>query len=135
MSEAEELSRIAKSVTILTNGHTPEFNEKEGINIIKTPIKKFIGEVKLEQIEFVDDSLIDVPGLFIAWGVAGGYDFARKIGIAVDNNKIVVNDKMETNVKGFYACGDVIGSPYQVSSAVYEGSIAAYAIANFLKEK
>lgn len=135
MSEAEELSRIAKSVTILTNGHTPEFNEKEGINIIKTPIKKFIGEVKLEQIEFVDDSLIDVPGLFIAWGVAGGYDFARKIGIAVDNNKIVVNDKMETNVKGFYACGDVIGSPYQVSSAVYEGSIAAYAIADFLKQK
>ena len=42
---------------------------------------------------------------------------------------------METNVKGFYACGDVIGAPYQVSTAVYEGSIAGLSISDMLKHK
>lgn len=135
LSEAEELMKIANSVTILTNGKTPEFKINENIKVINTPIKQFHGETKLEQIEFIDDTIIDVPGLFVAWGIAGGYDFARKIGIEVNNNKLVVNDKMETNVKGFFACGDVIGSPYQVSSAVYEGSVAAYSISHMLKEK
>lgn len=135
LAEAEELKKIANSVTILTNGHTPEFNQVEDIKVITTPIKKFSGETKLEHIEFIDESQIDVPGLFVAWGVAGGYDFARKIGIQVENNKIVVNNKMETNVKGFYACGDVIGAPYQVSTAVYEGSIAGLSISDMLKHK
>ena len=135
LAEAEELKKIANSVTILTNGHTPEFNQVEDIKVITTPIKKFSGETKLEHIEFIDDNQIDVPGLFVAWGVAGGYDFARKIGIQVENNKIVVNKKMETNVKGFYACGDVIGAPYQVSTAVYEGSIAGLSISDMLKHK
>ena len=135
LAEAEELKKIANSVTILTNGHTPEFNLVEDIKVITTPIKKFSGDTKLEHIEFIDESQIDVPGLFVAWGVAGGYDFARKIGIQIENNKIVVNNKMETNVKGFYACGDVIGAPYQVSTAVYEGSIAGLSISDMLKHK
>ena len=37
------------------------------------------------------------------------------------NNKIKVNENMETNIKGIYACGDCIGGILQISKAVNDG--------------
>ena len=69
-----------------------------------------------------------IDGIFIAQGVAGSTDFARKIGALVKNEKIVVNEKMQTTVEGLYACGDCTGGLYQVSKAVYEGTKAGLAV-------
>lgn len=63
-------------------------------------------------------------GIFIAQGVAGSTEFAKKLGARVENNKIVVNENMETTIKGLYACGDCTGELYQISKAVYEGTKA-----------
>ena len=40
------------------------------------------------------------------------------------NDYIQVNDKMETNINGVYACGDCTGGILQISKAIYEGMIA-----------
>ena len=45
-------------------------------------IKEIHGENKVQEIEFVDGSKIDVDGIFIAEGIAGGANFAKKLGIA-----------------------------------------------------
>ena len=65
-----------------------------------------------------------IDGIFIAQGVAGSTDFAKKLGAKIDNDKIVVNENMETSIKGLFACGDCTGGLYQVSKAVYEGTKA-----------
>lgn len=65
-----------------------------------------------------------VDGIFIAQGVAGSTEFAKKLGAKIENDKIVVNEDMETNIKGLYACGDCTGGLYQISKAVYEGTKA-----------
>ena len=65
-----------------------------------------------------------VDGIFIAQGVAGSTEFAKKLGAAIENDKIVVNENMETTIKGLYACGDCTGGLYQISKAVYEGTKA-----------
>jgi len=76
---------------------------------------------------------LPVDGIFIAQGVAGGSDFAKKLGVITDKDKIVVNEKMETNVKGIFACGDLTGGLLQVSKAVYEGAKAGLEVVNYLR--
>lgn len=54
----------------------------------------------------------------------GSLDFAKKLGALCDKDKIIVNSKMETNIKGLLACGDCTGGLLQVTKAVHEGAIA-----------
>jgi dihydrolipoamide dehydrogenase len=52
------------------------------------------------------------------------------LGVKLDaRGHIVVDDHMQTNVKGIYAIGDVIGAPYLAHKASKEGEIAAEVIA------
>ena len=52
----------------------------------------------------------------------------------VENNQIVVNEKMQTNVPALYACGDCTGGLLQISKAVHEGTIAGLEVIKFLKD-
>lgn len=123
LSEANEIANVASSVKILTNGKKPDadFGDYE---IIDKKISELNGEDKLEKITFEDGSNIEVNGVFVAIGTASTADLARKIGAVIENNKISINDKMETNVPGLYAAGDCTGNFLQVAKAVYEGAVA-----------
>lgn len=78
-------------------------------------IKEVRGENVLEEVVLEDGEVIKASGLFIAEGTAGSGDLARKIGAEVNGNKIVVNEKMETNIPGIYAVGDCTGGLMQIS--------------------
>ena len=84
---------------------------------------------------FEDGTKIKTEGIFVAQGVAGSTDFAKKLGVITKNDKIVVNENMETNIKGIYACGDCIGGLLQVSKAVYDGAKAGMQIIKYIREK
>lgn len=80
-----------------------------------------------------DSNEIQVDGVFIAEGIAGGFEFAKRMGIITKNETIVVNDKMQTNVPGVFACGNITGGLLQVSKAVYEGAEAGINVVNYIK--
>lgn len=127
ISEAMELKSLVKSITILTNGsRIPEYRDENLRidNIIEKEIKAVKGNYKIEEVEFKDETNIKIDGIFIAQGVAGSTDFAKRLGAQIDKDKIVVNQNMETTIKGLYACGDCTGGLYQVSKAAYEGAKA-----------
>ena len=133
ISETNDLINIANDITILTNGKKkPEFRA-DNVKIDTRVIKEISGEKKVEQIEFEDGTRINVNGIFIAQGVAGSTEFAKKLGAITSKDKIVVNEKMETNIKGLYACGDCTGGLLQISKAVYEGAIAGIQTSKYLK--
>ena len=124
ISETNDLINIAKDITILTDGEkAPDFRA-DNVNIETRGIKEIKGNDKVEEIELTDGTDLKVDGIFIAQGVASSTDFAKKLGALVKNDKIIVNEKMETNIKNLYACGDCVGGLLQVSKAVYEGTIA-----------
>ena len=128
ISEAMDLQNVAKSITILTNGRqAPEYRAKN-ININTKEIEEINGENKVEEIDFKDNTKMKIDGIFIAQGVAGSTDFAKKLGAKIDNDKIVVDENMETSIKGLFACGDCTGGLYQVSKAAYEGTKAGLAV-------
>ena len=129
-----ELIGVAKNITILTNGkELPEYRA-ENVDLNSKEIKQIQGDKKVEEIEFKDNSKLKVDGIFIAEGVAGSTDFAQKLGAMTNKNNILVNENMQTTIKGLYACGDCTGGLLQVSKAVYEGAKAGIEIINYLRK-
>lgn len=124
ISEVNDLLNVANKITILTNKKKmPDFRA-EKVKVETRGVIAVKGENQLESIELEDGTKLEVDGLFVAQGVAGSTDFARKLGALVKDNKIVVSDKMETTIQGLYACGDCIGGIYQIAKAINEGMIA-----------
>ena len=133
ISEIEELLPVVKSVTMYTNGLKPIEYRVDNVNINTKKIREFRGSSVIEEIEFEDDSTEEINGVFIALGVATSTDFAKKLGAMVENNYIVVNEKMETTVPNIYACGDCTGGLLQISKAVYEGTVVGLEVIRKIK--
>lgn len=133
--EAMELKPIVGSVTLLSNGKPMEAAIPDGIEVIETGIEAFEGEEVLERISFKDGSSRSFSGAFIAVGVAGSTDLARKLGAFVDGNRIVVDDNMSTSIPGLYAAGDCTGGLLQIAKAVYEGAKAGTEVVKYLRRK
>lgn len=136
VGEIEELLPVAKSVTMLTNGKEPVENrsQDEKLKINQKKIREFRGTSKIEEIEFEDATKQNINGIFIAQGTASSLDFAKKLGAKIEENHIVVNEKMQTTISNIYACGDCTGGILQISKAVYEGTKAGLEIINKLRE-
>ena len=133
IAETNDLINIVNHVTILTNGKKiPEFRA-ENVDIENRKAVAIEGNDNVEAVELDDGTKLKTDGVFVAQGVAGSTDFARKIGALVKNEKIVVNEKMQTTVKGLYACGDCIGGTLQVAKAVNDGMIAGIDIIKICK--
>ncbi len=127
--EAKQLKPVAKSVIILTDGKEMIQNrDAASFEVEETPIREFRGTNSIEEVEFENNNTKKIEGVFVAIGTASSADLAKKIGAVVKNNNIVVDDNMETTVKGLYACGDCTGGLLQVNKAVYEGAQAAMSI-------
>lgn len=133
--EIMQLKPVVNSVVMLTDGKKPIENRSIPIEIEEKKIKEVRGTDKVEEIEFFDNSKKNIDGVFIAIGTASSDDLARKIGALVENNKIIVNDKMQTTVPGLFACGDCTGGLLQISKAVYEGTVAGLETIKYIKKK
>ena len=134
ISETNELINIANEITILTNGlKAPEFRS-DNVKIDTRSIDEIQGEDRVEEIKFSDGKTLKTSGIFVAQGVAGSTEFAKKLGAITENDKIVVNEKMETNIKGLYACGDCTGGILQIAKAVYQGMVAGMQVIQYVKK-
>ena len=133
LSEAGDLENIVAKLYVLTDGlDAPETDKYE---VITKKIAEIKGDGKVGAVVFEDGSELELDGLFVALGVAGGADFAKKLGIALDGDSIKVNPDMSTNLLGVYSCGNVTGGLLQVCKAVYEGAEAGLSAVKYLKSK
>lgn len=56
-------------------------------------------------------------------------------GLKVEDNHILADRKMATNLPGCFACGDAVGAPYQYIKAAGEGNIAALSAVSYLSKR
>jgi thioredoxin reductase (NADPH) len=95
--------------------------------------KKIHGDNKVNKLELADGQMLDVDGVFIELGAKGSAELALDLGVLPDPSGLVnVNDKMETEVPGVYAAGDLTGRPWQLARAVGQGCIAGTNAAKFV---
>ncbi len=133
LHEIQELINITGPITLLTNGMEPAAYFPPQVNIITTPLAELTGDQYLESIRFQDGTSLKTSCLFVALGTAKGSDLARKLGIRLEDERIVVNEQMDTGLPGVFAAGDCIGGVLQVSVAVGEGAKAALSCIRYLR--
>ena len=80
------------------------------------------GDTALSYIQLEDGSRVPVSGLFVALGTADSTDIARKLGLVIENNHILIEPDTSTPLPGLYAAGDCTGGMLQIAKAVYEGA-------------
>ncbi|WP_044039626.1 NAD(P)/FAD-dependent oxidoreductase [Clostridium bornimense] len=108
-----------------------DLNLKDNINIIKSRPISIEGDRKVKKL-VLDDGEIDTDGVFLLKdSIAPGQLVP---GLEMEDQYIKVNRKMETNIKGLYAAGDIIGKPYQYIKSAGEGQVAALNAVSYLDE-
>ena len=60
-------------------------------------------------------------------------DFAKKLGLNLEGDSIKTDEKMATNAKGIYSCGNVNGGLLQICKAVYEGGVAGLSAVEYVR--
>ncbi len=133
LSEAGDLDNIVEKLYILTDGLPAPKTDK--YEVITKKIAEIKGDTRVSKVVFEDGSETELNGVFVAQGVAGGADFAKKLGVQLEGSSIKVNEKMMTNVPGVFSCGNVNGGLLQVCKAVYEGAEAGLSAVKYIKEK
>lgn len=133
ISEAMELVPIANSVTMLTNGKPPIENRSSEIKINEKPIQKIVGEERVKEVRFADDTNLETDGIFVAVGTASSTDFAKKLSAQIEGRYIKVNEDMKTNIPGLFAAGDCTGGLLQISKAVADGAKAGISAVNYVR--
>jgi thioredoxin reductase (NADPH) len=99
------------------------------------------GREKLEGIRIRNSSgketIIEVEGMFVEIGSLPETSIAKNLGVKLDDKGlVVVRPDMSTNVKGFFAAGDMTtGSNHfeQIITSAAEGAIAANSAYNYLR--
>lgn len=122
------LEPIAEKVTIVhrrdkfrAHEHSVE-NLKNSKVDIKTPYVpvELIGDgekitqVVLEDVNGENKEVIDVDSVIVNFGFVSSLGPIKEWGLTIEKNSIVVNSKMETNIPGIYAAGDI---------CTYEGKV------------
>jgi thioredoxin reductase (NADPH) len=132
----------AKTVNLIydkldvTDTLAAELNKSDVVIHENAKVKKISGDTAVKEIILEDGSRIPVAGAFIELGARGVMELAGHIGIQFDDEMkyIETNKKMETNVPGVYAAGDICGPPWQMAKAVGEGCVAGIAAATYAKK-
>jgi thioredoxin reductase (NADPH) len=99
-------------------------------------VQAITGDGAVDGLVMEDGSRLPVEGVFIELGARGVMELAGLLGVRLDDEMkhIDTTKKMETNVPGIYAAGDITGPPWQVAKAVGEGCVAGLEAAAYAKK-
>lgn len=135
-SDANYLSSLCEHVFVLTKDNLKlhnyaenEFDDKQNVTVLRGAIsQKIEGKENVQSLTYLKDQIlqeIDIDGVFVAIGRTPETEVLKSKLSLDERGYIITNDKMATNLKGVYACGDVRANGIkQISTAVGEGAIA-----------
>ena len=101
-----------------------------------TQIEEIAGKGNVQKINLSNGTSLSASGIFIELGAKGVMELATHLGIQLDDEMkyIQTNKKMETNIAGVFAAGDICGPPWQMAKAVGEGCVAGIGAASYAKK-
>ena len=101
--------------------------QKENIEILyESKVTKIYEKHDILDSIDVNNQKLETDGLFIYIGFDPDISYLKRIDIRNNKGYIVVDNNMETSIKGIYACGDIIDKDvYQITTAIGEAAIAA----------
>ncbi|MFC2059265.1 NAD(P)/FAD-dependent oxidoreductase [Chloroflexota bacterium] len=150
ITEALHLAKFASKVTVIeimphlnaTMVLQERANAEPKIDFLcGTKIESIEGEERLSAIKIQDaktgqTSDLEVSGLLIRIGVRPNTEYLKGVVPLDEMNQVIVNDRMETEVPGIFAAGDIRhDSARQVITAAGDGAMAAISAEKFLSNQ
>lgn len=130
-SEANFIAQVASKVYYIPM-YKEEVEVDSSIEVIKDTPVEIVGDKFVEKL-VLKDREIETDGIFILRDSISPGQLVP--GLQLDGNHIDVDRKMSTNLKGCFAAGDIVGTPYQYIKAAGEGNIAALSAVSYLDEQ
>jgi len=140
INEALDLSKFAAKVTVIHRRQelraTRILQEKAFADpkiefLWDTVVEAIEGEdvvkrIRLRNVRTGEKSVMDISGIFVAIGFKPDTDYLKGVLSLDANGAIITNEKMETEVPGIFAAGDIrSGSIRQVVAGAGDGAVAA----------
>jgi thioredoxin reductase (NADPH) len=149
LQEGESLLGFVKTVTfiayrpfmkarqILQERVKKKPNAKFLLNHIVTSINgdKTVASITAKERQTDKEQTIDVQGIFVYIGFLPNTNFLQGVVNLDPAGCVITDDNMQTSVRGIYAAGDVRSKKIrQITNACGEGTIAAIAARDYIKE-
>ena len=128
--EVNYLAEIAREIVFIPL-YKDLGNLKSNIIVKRENPIEIIGEIKASKL-ITNKAEYDTDGIFILRDAIHPQNLVP--GLITEEDRVVVNKKMETNIEGLFACGDIVGKPYQAIKAAGEGNVAALSAVDYLDE-
>ena len=145
LEEALYLSNLVKKLYLVVPSKELQGEEKLVNKIQKLRNVEVLLDSKVDSIngdEFgvlsisINNDEIPVMGVFPYLGHKSATEFLANLNPESLNNALVVNEKMETNIPGLFAAGDIVSKKLrQLVTASSDGAIAATSAFVFVKQK
>lgn len=117
---AEKVTLVHRRDKFRAHEHSVELLKQSNAEILTPYVPtELIGEKKIEKV-IVQDAKgdktieIEVDDVLVNYGFVSSLGPIQNWGLEIEKNSIVVNSKMETNIEGIYATGDI---------CTYEGKV------------
>lgn len=121
------LEGVASKVTLVHRRDAFRAHELSVKNLMESSVdvrtfvelKKVEGTDKVERVTLVhnktkEESLLEVDAIISGLGFTASLGPISEWGLEIVDNEVVVNTKMETNIPGIYAIGDIVTYPGKV---------------------
>ena len=147
INEALELSKFAAKVTVIHRRQElratrilqeKAFAEPKIEFLWNTVVEAIEGEevvkrLRLRNVLTEEKSVLDISGIFAAIGFKPNTEYLKGVLSLDANGAIITNEKMETEVPGIFAAGDIRSSSIrQVIAAAGDGAVAAIYAERFI---
>ncbi|MCF6092460.1 NAD(P)/FAD-dependent oxidoreductase [Microaerobacter geothermalis] len=117
---AKEVHLIHRRDKFRAHEHSVEQLMKSRVNIL-TPyeIESLEGEEKIEKVTVYhnktkEKQVLELDAVIVNFGFISSIGPIKEWGLELDKGSIVVNSKMETNIPGIYAAGDIATYPGKI---------------------
>ncbi len=107
-------------------------NVHSSIEVVNDIPVEIIGEDKVEKL-VLKNKEITTDGLFILRDSISPGQLVP--GLKIVDNHVEVDRQMQTNLKGCFAAGDIVGRPYQYIKSAGEGNVAALSAVSYVDSK
>lgn len=130
-AEVNFMSELANKVYYFPM-YKQETNVSSDVEVLKEKPTEIRGTTTVEEL-ITSQTNYKVDGVFVLRESISPTQLVP--GLEMDGPHVAVDRSMKTNLPGCFACGDIVGKPYQYIKAAGEGNVAALSAVIYLDSK